>query len=65
MSTHSERAAVAVGTAILVFAHVVALRHFASRLSVPASATLLIVGLVVAKHTGLLTALRGRFRRRS
>jgi Na+/H+ antiporter NhaD/arsenite permease-like protein len=65
MSTHSWRVPLAVGGAILISAHVVALHHVVSRLAIPAGATLFVLGMVVVKHTGVFTVLRGRFRRRS
>jgi hypothetical protein len=60
-----HRALLAVGLVVLLAIHVVVLHHVSSRVAAPLGGTAAALALIVAKHAGLLTALRNRWRRRS
>jgi hypothetical protein len=62
---HLTRALAVLGAVVLLGAHIVLLHHFSSRLAWPLLVTVPLVGLVVARHTGLFAALHDRLRPRS
>lgn len=65
MKRHLVRALGVLGVAFFVGAHLLVIHHLSSHLAWPLLVTVPLVALVVAKHTGLFTALHDRLRPRS